>query len=436
MKKALNVVYMFAFVLLFSCTPEENNIFEDSSANRIEAALKNTQEVLTGAVNGWHMEYFPAAQQVYGGYNLFISFSDDKAVVSSEMNDAENRSEGLYSLKQSAGPVLSFDSYNENIHFFADPDSEVSGEGRNGVGMGGDFEFLIMKATPDSVILKGKKTSNKIVMTPVGENDSWSDYLTELQNAYKEMYFRAYEFQVGDDVIPVRVSSRTLIFTYLDENENEVTQRASYIVTPDGYKFYEPLIIKGVEVKELLFTPEGEFGFFTVVGNPSARLVPVFPPVNELLTSGEWYFKYSGLGAYTKLYWNYTKVNGLDAIGEELYMAYLGFDANGAYGFNFRSYDPSAGGLYGGALHFNTQAIGEDQITFTFALAGSGDGVWYYSNAAFAYIINPLHGGATKTFTLSVDDQRDPTSIQMVDNDDPDNVMILDAQPVLWPYDK
>ena len=52
-------------------------MFDDSSANRIEASLAQVNEVLLSAKNGWLMKYYPNANQKYGGYNLFLYFSAD-----------------------------------------------------------------------------------------------------------------------------------------------------------------------------------------------------------------------------------------------------------------------------------------------------------------------------------------------------------------------
>ena len=65
------MLYMAAAVLLAAaCSPEEDDIFSDSSANRADAAIAADMQVLTGAANGWLMEYYPEASQMYGGYKL------------------------------------------------------------------------------------------------------------------------------------------------------------------------------------------------------------------------------------------------------------------------------------------------------------------------------------------------------------------------------
>ena len=72
------MLYMAAAVLLAAaCTPEEDDIFSDSSANRADAAIEADMQVLTGAANGWLMEYYPEMSQTYGGYNILLSFSED-----------------------------------------------------------------------------------------------------------------------------------------------------------------------------------------------------------------------------------------------------------------------------------------------------------------------------------------------------------------------
>jgi hypothetical protein len=419
-------------ILFFSCNPVEESLFEDSSANRIEKALGSTQDVLTSAENGWLMEYYPSSQQTYGGYSVLAKFTESEVTIASEIADFDTTEKSFYSLKQSAGPVLTLDTYNEIFHVFSDPNSEKSGLGSNGKGMEGDFEFLIMKATQDSVILKGKKTGNKIVMTPFESGADWGDYVEELQGASDMMTFKTFEYHVAGQVIPVRVSFRSLIMTYTNEEGNEVTVNVPYIQTLTGYKLYQPLTVLGVTVDAFNYGKEGDTEYFTPVDGTDARLVAVFPPLNQTLVSGDWFFAFSGLGSFGQTYWNHTKVNGLDAIGEELYYAYLGTYSDGKYAFSFASAYGSS--LYGGALHFNYVLIDENKVNFTFASSGAGDGVWYYNNALFNYLINPLHGGTNKTFTLTTDNEKDPGWILLTDESNPDNTIKLYADQVIWPF--
>ena len=431
MKKYRYITFLLGIILFVSCNPVEENLFDDSSAIRIEKSLLNTQDVLKNAENGWLMEYYPSSQQTYGGYNVLAKFTDKEVTIASEIEDFDITEKSSYSLKQSAGPVLTFDTYNEIFHTFSDPNSSKSGLGDNGVGMGGDFEFLILKSTQDSVILKGKKTGNRIIMTPIQSGTDWGAYVEELQEASEIMAFKNFEYHVAGQIIPVRVSYRSLIMTYTNEEGNEVTVSAPYIQTLTGYKLYQPLTILGVTVEAFNYGKEGDTEYFTPVNGTDARLVAVFPPLNQTLVSGDWFFAFSGLGTYGKNYWNYAKVNGLDAIGEELYYAYMGL-SDGKYGFNFASYDGVD--LYGGALHFNYELIDENKVKYSFALTGAGDGVWYYQNAEFVYLIYPLYGGSNKTFTLTADNEKDPSWILLTDDNEPNNTIKLFGSQVTWPF--
>ena len=103
MKKLSNMLWgILSFMLVLSaCAPEQEDIFDDSSANRIEAAMKSYQEILAGASNGWLMEYYPNALQAYGGYNILVSFTKDgKIQASSDIYGGGKVSESTYKLYQ------------------------------------------------------------------------------------------------------------------------------------------------------------------------------------------------------------------------------------------------------------------------------------------------------------------------------------------------
>lgn len=430
MKKISYFIILLSSILLFSCTPQEENLFDESTANRVDAVLASHKEVLMGAENGWLMEFFPAKEQIYGGYNVLAKFTNESAIIASEKGLALETSNGLYSLKFSAGPILTFDTYNDKLHYFSDPNSKVSGIGSNGKGMEGDFEFLVIKATKDTVVLKGKKTENKIIMTPIPKESQWESIIDNLQNASSRMTNRRYEYHINGDVIPVSVSYRTLSFSVKNENDIEEKIRASYIQTSKGFKLYKPIEIKGVKIDEFIYDQDNDN--FYVSNKQDAKLIPIFPPLNELFISSKWYFKRSGFGTFGKTYWDHAKVNFIDKIGEEMYYAYMGLDSGGKWGFNFASYDGS--GLYGGALHMNKTLKNENKITMKFALAGSGDGVWYHNNAGYKFILTPLGYNADKTFTLTSDNDKTPTWIKLTDDSDPTNTFVLEGEQVIYPY--
>lgn len=91
----------------------------------------------------------------FGGYNVLMSFTaEGEVTVSADITDPSAKSTSLYRLKEQAGPTLTVDTYNEIFHFFSDP---ASGVGTTGLGMEGDYEFTIQSATPEQVVMRGKR---------------------------------------------------------------------------------------------------------------------------------------------------------------------------------------------------------------------------------------------------------------------------------------
>ena len=94
-----------------SCVSKIDPIFDESSANRVEALAERLNETLTGAPNGWLLEYYPSSGQYYGGFNVFLSFSEgNKVKVGSEVAGKGKTATSTYSIYQSAGCVLTLDT--------------------------------------------------------------------------------------------------------------------------------------------------------------------------------------------------------------------------------------------------------------------------------------------------------------------------------------
>lgn len=237
-QKIYNVVGMLALLLLGACSlHEEDNFFDDSSANRISEALKSYNEILVAPENGWVMEYYPAGNQVYGGYNILVSFNEDGSVkVASELYQSNDYVTSLYTLKQSAGPVLTFDSYNEIMHLFSEPEG----------GLGGDYEFTIMSATPDKVVMSGTKTRNMIVLTPMPSEQTWDNYLDNVVKVQDDIFLGSFRLIVNGKVVgTVMQDYNVFTLTYTESGDKS---DIPFVYTPDGLKLYEPIVIDGVTI--------------------------------------------------------------------------------------------------------------------------------------------------------------------------------------------
>lgn len=423
MKKIYYLLCLVAAVLMTACTHEEEDLFSDSSANRADATIKANIEVLTSVSNGWLMEYFPAGSQAYGGYNMLLRFTEDgKVVVSSELYSSTDAVTSFYAVKQSAGVLLSFDTYNEIFHLFSDP-SDPTGIGGNGYGLEGDYDFLILEATSEKVTLKGKKSGGLAILTPM--QGSWSEYISNIQAANASMIFSKYNLEMNGQTIPVTISHRTLTFTY-EEDGDVKSKTASFILTQTGYKFYEPIVIKDKTLNGFVYDAASEL--FTETNDSSIKLVPVIPPINEQFVSGDWFIAYSQLGAFAQTYFSRCKENFYDALGEELIYAFMGSALYGNFGFNFNSSG------YGGLLGYDYELIGEDKISLQFNMSGDGDGVWYHNNAGFHYLLQPFGYASARIFTLTTDNLISPSYITLTEDANPDNSITLSANQINYPF--
>ncbi len=269
---------------LFACTPEEDDIFGNSSANRIDEAIKKTSDLLVGSTNGWLMEYYPSATQQYGGYTMLLSFTEDgMTTLAGSLKGVSKKDISTYVLGQSAGVVLTFDTYNTVMHYYSDP-KNPSGIGINGKGMEGDLEFLIMEATSEKITLQGRKTRNQIVMTPLDASVNWDNYIQNIQEAEETMKFSNYEYHVNGKVISVNSTAYNVLNFVLETGE---IITVPYVQTPTGYKFYTPLEIEDVIVEEVKYQQSGEDIEFIPTNGASSKLIAVALPLNQQMINGD-----------------------------------------------------------------------------------------------------------------------------------------------------
>ena len=167
--KYLVLIGLFAATMV-ACSRDEESLFDKPAAQRAQEAITNAFDVLTSNETGWEMAYFPNLEADAKGYNMVLKFNKNGNVSVTAKNSATTKDKILtdtastWAVKSDYGPILTFDTYNDVFHAFSDP-------GNDGAGLLGDYEFLILKATPELVLLKGKKHSAYTVMRPMKHTD-------------------------------------------------------------------------------------------------------------------------------------------------------------------------------------------------------------------------------------------------------------------------
>lgn len=259
MKKIFSI---FALILAAStfvaCSNEEDDIFSQSAAERLNAASDLYSSRLTAQPNGWAMQLYPTTQNEapYGtGYLVLMRFHPnhqvDVAMNNLLTNNVYQSDSSVWDVITDDGPVLSFDTHNSVMHKFSDPDdvpqtgTSDDANDETGTGIGGDFEFIIVDAPEDAsyMMLKGKKRGTYNLLTPIEEGVDYQEYLTDVNNFQRTMFPTnevAQDFiHFGDSVCVFAGASDGVPSIYAVGSDAVTTQSFNpFVITKRGNDFY------------------------------------------------------------------------------------------------------------------------------------------------------------------------------------------------------
>ena len=257
MKKKITKYLLLALACLGlqSCLFQEENYFDDSSANRATADVNRCGELLKAAPNGWVMEYYVGKDYSLGGITLLCRFDGQRVTMASQMAEADETVSSLYSVKSEQATMLSFDTYNYLVHYFGQPQGSMSDD-PNGT-LGGDYEFIISSASDERIELKGKKYGNRIVMRALTEDQTWKQYLTKIKKVEDDAFFYEYDLLMdGLYTGQMLRSNYTFIVTYYDEIGKVHQKTVPFMFTADGMRFHEPVTIDGQTMQNFVWKNE------------------------------------------------------------------------------------------------------------------------------------------------------------------------------------
>lgn len=428
MKKIFNLLLLLAAMTLYTaCTPEVDDVFPESSSQRMTNNLASTKEVLQSAPNGWIMRMYGNTD--FGGYNVMCKFEGDYVTVMNELYGSDRTAKSHYKLEQSAGMILSFDEYNELFHFFSNP-ANPNNMGENGKGFLGDLEFRVIKAEADSIVMLGKKHDARVVMVPAPAD--WAGYIKKVKDMEDNISSANYILTVDG----LKMSTITEYRCFQATDTIGFITKLPYIITDTGIEFYKTYTVNGKPLKAFDCT---KGNVWAEISDPTTTLQQIIVPLNQQLAEKTWYFSYSNIGSYGKPYWD-QYLKGENSIGEVLQSASFGkctLEEN-TFGYEFMSL-LAPNGRFRGSMYYTYKFVGDDKIVITFTGEGDkspGNGLWYYRNAALNYALFPLGIDPTKpkTFKLETDRIANPSYILMTDVDNANNTFKLSAKTVTLPF--
>jgi len=332
MKNIKNTIYILVAItssmLFTSCVHDEKEIFDDSASNRIDKAVKEYKEILESSPNGWHMVLWTGANYSGGGYNMFVKFKDGKVSIQSDIAPADMICRSDYTIGKNQGPVLTFNTYNTLMHYMSEASSTMLN------GNEGDFEFVIQRATNDSIFLKGTKWGNKTVLTRVKEGTDIAATINKMQANLKS--FAGY-YADDSDVFIIDPSTHRF---YMNTTNNAVP----YVTTENGISLlYSVKGNNGSAISSL------EMGETNKVLKSRNRTFNYTEPEGYLSIDkwvGDWQLRYIDYdaGAYAQFAISFEKT--ADLIDQEAMGALNGYFMIDDYKFELITYySPITGGI-------------------------------------------------------------------------------------------
>lgn len=272
-----------------ACKNEEDDIFEDSAANRLDKAKVEFTDMLASEGGKWAMEYFSNEDEP--GYVMVLTFSkggDVKISGNHKWLTPANTFQSqvsLWEMIDDNGPVLTFNSYNNVFHVFSNPenitgpfaptnpDRDDADINETGYGHNGDYEFIILgeaEAGVQDLKLLGKKRGLYTWLHRLPADTDDQAYLDNIKTVADNMFSERFvSMTLTDGVTGEKfVLTKTgdgLFEAYPMEGDAVMqTVSANAILTDKGIRFMNPFEIPRADedaepyvIESLALQPDG-----------------------------------------------------------------------------------------------------------------------------------------------------------------------------------
>jgi hypothetical protein len=288
---------LFTLLAFVSCKDDVDNVFGDSSANRIAKQQSEYAALLESQELGWALDFYPA-DGIEGGVAYTARFKDGVVTMTCEQdiyNTVVSRRmprgtqvSSSYQVLPETGVMLTFNTYNPLFHYWSQP---FKGHAK---GYESDYEFTFLTACADLVVLRGKKHGNVLCMYPLKQSDT--DYVGQVAAMRKTLEAINRKRAVVDgQTLPI-----TMAYDLLTYEADGQTHQEPFIHTPEGIRFYRTVTLGDASVNQLTYDATTQ-----ELRSADGRVVLPKPTVIEqdfIATKRQWTFGYK----YSLLNRNYT----------------------------------------------------------------------------------------------------------------------------------
>lgn len=428
----MNKIFRFALLLalaagaLSSCQMKEDDLFDVDPATRQDTWMAEYRRVFNNNEYGWALY---TDNPTYGRHPAVMTYAvrfDQQNCTFYKSSATANMPNvaGLdsvvsqYSFKMDNGIVLSFDTYNDFFHYYADQSQFFSQD------LQADFEFCLDRysANEDTIFGRGKTKQLPFFMVKMKTTPEEYQRLSDEVDAYA-----AYNCVMvcAGDTLQARFLSgyKNLLVYYPDTvGGDDVEHMYSYGNLTNGIYLLENFHYKGKTVVEMHL--DRETGEFT--DSLSGAKIGPKPLVDYLLyadSDDSWFFGYSGLGAWTKGQWDLMR-QAMSAGGL--------FSPDNFY--NITLLNEGGGQLvlvvnkwYGSdEIHFRMEMkkVSDTEIALRYTGKEMSGRDFSFYDAGFKYVVDALakrDSWTTYKITYKEGNPMNPTGLIFTDESNPDN---------------
>lgn len=432
---------LLALSALSACS-KDDNVFSAEPQARISQFNSDVQQILRAAPNGWSGYIYPSESEKWGGYLVTLKFIDDRICEAS--NDLLNDpTRGEYTISNG---VLSFTTYSRGIHIFSEPNPANAFEGddateHTALGADGDYSYQILSATPERIVLRGERSKRTLELTPIAAGTSAQTLTAESRTTAQRLDFPYIRLSVGDSSYvggAIDLNNRQLAFTAKGQSHS-----LPFAITTGGIHLSSPFTLDGVTFQDLSLRQVGEdYELASENGNVTIAVAERAPI--EFLQSQSWRFgaRLSGRAQRGFEYGRILTQNRWDWATVPFLLFQLQPGGNVAQ-ITLPIFDASDGALaFRGTIPATYTVTGNDEFSILAQpiVPTNNSEVSVFQRAmqhiyAAGLLNSRISVGSAvlfnddttkpRNFRIVLNDKRRPRYIQLIDKDDPTNVIYL-----------
>lgn len=251
MTHKLYIPILLAAAITIPACSDEDAVFDTSAAERLEAGRQEYTQALTADGGTWALEYFTNFNEP--GYTFVCQFEPDGSVTISGdhqwINNTFTSEKSLWKVICDNGNVLSFNTYNNVFHILSSPE-DIPSTPVNELGYGheGDYEFMLMPRTEDSIRLIGKKHGLTAWLHKLPADTDPREHLESI-SIHKKVFSSKFpnltltDSQGENYTVTNLAYGLPSILSDLSTSPNSQTVSGNGIFTPTGFRFMEPLTV-------------------------------------------------------------------------------------------------------------------------------------------------------------------------------------------------